>query len=447
MTPMTKSSTFSIFLATVLCTGAGTAVPLGSTSSLEPAVRLQEDSTLLMRAADHRKAGELFGNCINARKEREGKGDAEEELREHLDKKWSKAAKGRGPLALSDDLAASLWHAIDYSKVKGIKKGKVDDMDVPVTYYGEDYEAKNSVWIPKKYSPKIAYPLILCIPDVDEKPADHLNEYWNIPALRDGAIIVVLDMPEDPALWGGVGERGNSKKAGGQGILLSTFAIARDSYAIDFDKVFLAGRGEGVAAAMNIASVFPDRFCALIGRTGDAAEISPDNLSNLPCFFAGAGKRATDYAELAKEAGYADCTLNPSGKVEDVWAWIEATNRRSNPDQVVLVPGSPFPTKAYWIELPRMDYDADAKISAKLDVASNSITIEAIGIPSVTLYLNDTLLNLDEPVTVTLNGAVHKDKIPRNFYTMIEQVYSSKNDPGKFYTTSMDYDIPKSPKK
>lgn len=443
---MTKSSSIYMFLAAALCAGAGNLAPVVPTSSSQPAAEPEaaasSETTLLMRPADHRKVGEYFQACITARIEREGKGDAEEELRDYLEKKWMKQSKGRGPLALSDDLAAGLWHAINYSKVKGIKKGKVDKLDVPVGYYGEDFEANNAVWLPKKYSPKSKYPVILCIPDVDEKPIDHLNKYWADPELRDGAVLVALDMPKDPAFWGELGERGNPDKAGGHGILLSTFGSVRDRYAIDFDRVYLAGRGEGVAAAMQIASKAPDRFCGLIGRTGDAADMSPDNLSNVPMFFAGAGKRATKYEKAAKAAGYAECTLNPSGQVKDVWAWVQANTRRSNPTQVTLIPGSPFPTKAYWIELPRMDYMEDAKITAKLDTAANSISIEATGIQSVTLYLNDTLLNLDKPVTVTLNGAEHKDLIPRNFYTMIEQIYSSKNDPGKFYTTSMDYDIP-----
>lgn len=450
MTPMTKIASFPILLASVLCTGAGNLAPVellptlsaGATAPQPEPAAAGPDTTLLMRAADHRKVGGLFAACIEARLAREGKGDAEEELRNYLDKKWAKAAKGRGPLALSDDLAAGLWHSFNYAKVKGLKKGKVAKFDVPVTYYGEDYVANNMVWLPKKYSPKQAYPLILCLPDVDESPADHLNDYWALGDLRDNAIVVALDMPENVDLWGSLGESNEPKNAGGQGVLLSTFGMARDSFAINFDQIYLAGRGAGVAAAMQIANGSPDRFCGVIGRTGDAAEMTAENLSNLPTFFAGGGKNATAYQKATKDGGFAECTLNPSGKVEDVWAWIQSTSRRSNPDEVNLLPGNPFPTKAYWVGLPRMEYAEGSKLVAKVDRASNTITVEATGVQAITLFLNDTLVDMDKPVKVILNGAEHEDLVPRNFYSMIEQVYKSKNDPGKFYTASMDYDIP-----
>jgi hypothetical protein len=451
MTPMTKIASFPILLASVLCTAAGTLAPvevlptLNSSTATPLAEPLQPglDTTLLMRAADHRKLGGYFAACIEARKAREGKGDAEEELREYLDKKWMKASKGRGSLALSDDLAAGLWHSFNYTKkMKGLKKGKVAKFDVSAPYYGENYVANNMVWLPKKYDPKKSYPLILCLPDVDEKPADHLNDYWSLGDLRDNAIVVALDMPEDVSLWGSLGESDSAAKAGGQGILLSTFGEARDNFAIDFDRVYLAGRGAGVAAAMEIANGFPDRFCGIIGRTGDAAEMSPANLSNIPCFFAGGGKNATAFQKAATDAKYAECTLNPSGKIEDVWAWVQSTTRTSHPEKVTLHPGNPFPTKAYWVGLPRMEYGESAQLTAKVDRASNTITVEATGVQAITIFLNDTMVDMDKPVKVVLNGTQHEDLIPRNFYSMIEQVYTSKNDPGKFYTASMDYDIP-----
>ena len=74
---------------------------------------------------------------------------------------------------------------------------------------------------------------------------------------------------------------------------------------------------------------------------------------------------------------------------------------------------------------------------------TNEITITAKHVSSVTLFLNDELVDLDMPVTVTCNGVQNKDVIPRNFTTMMRLIYSARNDSGRFYTAMRTYDVPK----
>jgi len=455
MTYMSKHTLLCTTVSLVFLSSAARP-PLASSKALNPS----SPADAVLKEADHKKAGKLMGECIAAFLEREGRREAEDALKGTLEKKWRKAAKDRDPLALPDDLAAALWYSVDYTKVKGIKKGKIVDLPVDVDFYakegtrkqgkrkqrkrqaGDRYVATSAIWTPKKYSPKRKYPLVLCIPEPGEKPQDHLNDNWSDSALRDSAILVAIDMPEKTEHWGDMGERGNPEQAGGAGILLTTYAKIRDEYAIDFDRIFLAGRGLGVESAMKIASLFPDRFCAIIGRTGDAAEIAPENLSNLPCYFAGGGKLAQEFSEKLEDAERAERVLKPDAQLEDIWPWMQTITRRSIPAQVLLLPGSPIPNKAYWVEVPGKQYPSDARLSAKADRASNTITIEASGIETVTIFFNDTLVDLDQPVKVICNGAVHEDKIPRNFNSMMEQIYRGRSDPGRIYTAIKKYDIP-----
>lgn len=396
-----------------------------------------------MKAKDHKSVGEKMGECIQAYLEREGRRDSEEELRKYIEKKWSKAAGKDGDvLSLSDDLAASLWYAKDYTKTKGVKKGKVVELEANIVYNG-DYVATNALWIPKKYNAKESYPLIFCLPDVGEDPEKHLNEQWVLPALRDGAILVALDLPDKTDNWGTLGVKGETDEAGGVAILMTVFAVMRDSYAIDFDRIYIAGRGAGVAAAMQIAETAPDRFAGVIGRAGDAAEMAPTNMNNLPCYFAGAGGNATAFADASKEAEYVESTVNPGGTLDDIWAWMAETTRNANPETIQLVPGKPS-RKAYWLELPSAEYLDDASLTATVNREANTITIDATGVQSVTIYFNDSLVNLDEKVKVVINGAVHEDLIPRNFYSMMEQIYRGRSDSGKLYTAFKVYDVPAS---
>lgn len=409
-----------------------------ASATLPPTHRSIENQ---LKESEHKKVGEKIASCIEADIERNGKKrDAEDDLSSYLDKKWTKAAKKRSPLVLSDDIAAALWYVTDYTKIKGLKKGRITEMPVSIDYYGEGFTSTAAVWLPKKYSPKIQYPLVFCIPEPGIKPEAHLNDSWADSTVREGAILVAIEMPEDEANWGSPGDEG---VPGGFGILMRTFRQVQDTYAIDFDRVFLAGQGLGVQAAMQIANLSADRFAGIIGRSGDAAEMAPNNLSNIPCFFAGGGKRVSAYAEQAKEVGGADCLVKADGKLTDVWSWMAEVKRNANPETVLLLPTGPTPTKAYWLEIVREDYPEGSKLKATADRASNTITIDANNIESVTIYLNDSIVDLDNPVKVILNGVEHEDMIPRNFNTMIQQIYKGRSDPGKLYTTRTEYDIPK----
>jgi len=427
---------------------------LGFLSAAPPPEALPGTPELVFKASEHQKVGKLMADCIEAYVKKEGRRDAEAELRKVFEKKWDKEVEGHEALALTEDLGAALWYAADYSKAKGVKKGKIAEFEVAIPYYGTyktdrkgekvsvPYMATYALWAPSKYNAKSGpYPLIICIPEVDEKPEDHLRDHWSEGDLQDGAIVVALGMPEKTENWGTSGGAGDP---GGFGILFSAFVDVRDRYAIDFDKVFLAGRGLGVKVAMEIANASPDRFAGVIGRTGDAAEIAPDNFSNLPCYFAGGGSNATAFAEKAKELGMVQPILNPDAKEKEIWDWIQATTRRSNPEEVVLLPGAPMPNKAYWLEIPPHDGQTVARMKAKADRASNTVTIDSEGIAKVTLYLNDVLLDLDQKVKVVLNGVEQEVLIPRNFNTMMEQIYRGRSDPGKIYTASKDFDIPAS---
>jgi hypothetical protein len=405
--------------------------------ALFPAAPQQEE---LLKESDHKKIGKEIASCIEAFDEGKGRIKAEEKLSEAIDK-WTKKKpfKNKDPLFATADLQACLWQAMEYDRKK-VTKGKVQTITVP-TGPPFDYEIEYCVWAPSKYRAKAGpYPLILCIPDAGQRPFDHLTEDWALNGLRDQVIMAAIPMPEDVEAWGEIGGAGTP---GGLANLFTVFKEMTRNYAVDFDKVFVAGKGAGVSAALELSQFFPDRFAGVIGRTGDAGDTSHENFRNLPVYFAGGGQKATAFAEAMEDDGFADTVINPEGREEDVLAWVLGTNRDSNPSEVSLSPRLPFPNKAYWLEVPKTEAIEGRVIHGKVDRATNVITITAKHVSTVTIYLNDQLVDMDLPVTVICNGVKNEDLIPRNFTTMMRLIYSARNDAGRFYTASRAYDVPK----
>lgn len=401
---------------------------------------LPQQTEPVLKDSDHQKIGDLIKDCVDAKLDG-GRGlvEAEAELLDGLSK-WEKKKQldGKDPLAFPLDLARSIWFSNDYSKTKGIKKGKVATVEF-TTPFTQEGTHEYALWVPSKYNPKQAYPLILAIPDVGEQVDRHITEQWTSDEFRDGALIAAVPMPEDSALWAQIGEAG---KPGGAAFVLTMFGELARNYSVDFDRVYLAGRGAGVAAAVQLASLFPDRFAGVIGRTGDTGETSTENFRGVATFFAGGGSRATAFAEACKAAGYDNSRLAPEGKEEDIWAWVQETARNPYAPEIHLLAGSPFPNKAYWVELPQSDGSVLTRINAKADYATNTITVDAEGARYCFLHFNDQIVDLDQPIKVVINGVEHVDTLPRNLRTLTTWLYKSGSDPGKAFVASKRYDIP-----
>ena len=106
-----------------------------------------------------------------------------------------------------------------------------------------------------------------------------------------------------------------------------------------------------------------------------------------------------------------------------------------------LVPGRPFPTRAYWVEVPAGDEDGGL-VKARVERDSNTIHVEATLVPSVTLLFNDLLVDLSKPVKVVINGVEHTDLLPRSYRTCLKLIFRGTNDPGRIFVAMKTYSVP-----
>ncbi len=398
-----------------------------------------------LRSSDHKKLGGLVSKYFTAKRENKKPYEALASVQEELDK-ITRKMKDRDALSLTADLEQVLYLA-EETNPRGVKLGATVERKVESDHFvdedGKPFEIPYAVSSPKKYKASTGpYPLLLCLPGLREgkpdEPTQHIIEFWKNPDLLDQAIVVTCWLPEDTSRWAAIGDK---DAPGGAGILLSVLKDVTDTFLIDRDKIFLAGREASVPAILEIGAMFHDRFAGIIGRTGDIGDTGWENFRNLPTYLAGAGEKASAFEKKIQEAGYNNTTVKPDGTEDEIWEWMQATSRASYPEHVTLYPGSPTPYRAYWVELPRGGNEDGAKVDAVIDRGSNTITVEAEGIRSVRLFYNDALLDLDKPVRVIVNKVEHETVIPRRLEDALDWIFDGRCDPGRFFVNQLNYDV------
>ena len=133
--------------------------------------------------------------------------------------------------------------------------------------------------------------------------------------------------------------------------------------------------------------------------------------------------------------------MSADGREPEILVWMDGASRPSVPEKVVLVPGRPFPTRSYWIQVEAGDEDG-ARVEATVDRATNTITIEADVVPRVTVLFNDDLVDLSKPVKVIVNGVENEDQLPRSFRTCLSLIFRGTSDPGRVFVASRTYSVP-----
>lgn len=430
---MTKRSP-SLRTAAVL--GLGAIAWLGAAASPLP-----ED---VLKPAEQESLGKLMAEYRKAAEDTKGVDKATEKFLDELEK--LKKRLKREPLSLPADLGRALWSSFDYEKkASALKKGSIKEMTFLRTKEDPKSDLKYVLWVPAKYDPKKPYPLILTIPDKGKKPADHILENWTDAAVRDGAVVCAITMPagDDTANW--LEFSAGREKEGGLSNVLATFFEVSKTVAIDFDRVYISGHGEGVRPALSLAARFPERFAGAVGRAGDPVDgLAIETFKNLPTFFAGAGQGATAFSEKITAAKYDNCTVKPDGKESDAWAWMQDHPRIANPTQVVISAPAQVGMRAYWLSTPA--FDSAITVSATIDAGTNTINIDAEGATEVSIFFNDQLLDLEKDVKIVCNGTPHVEKISRSVTTLLDMIRNYRADPGRIFVAQRKYDVPPKPK-
>lgn len=392
---------------------------------------------LKLRESDHAVLSRKVGAYFSALQEEKGIFQSLQEVVDQIEATEKAKLKGGKLLAAVAD-----WEEIFRIVNEGLvettlkKKGEVTSVKLKSD---SGIEVNLAYCVPKK-APKGALPLILIACDGGESPSSHLNAIWNDTVVREGAILVAIDLGKDTQSWGVFG---SPTAPGGAYQVMTALSLVQREFAVDCNRRFLVGSGKGFAAVEATAATYPQVFAGVIG-IGDVSMTDAGHLQNfrsLPTLLLKGGEGAKALAAKLEENGFSNCTQSLDGGATQAWEWMGGNRRISYPSHISFFPKSDNARVAHWISLVGFQSAENPRIDAKADRASNTITIDAEKIADLVIFLNDELVDLDKPVRFVINGAIHEQTVARNAPEMIKNQFNW-GDWGRVFTASVAQSVP-----
>ena len=188
------------------------------------------------------------------------------------------------------------------------------------------------------------------------------------------------------------------------------FKILRDfwnRYHMDYDRVVVDGNEDALLLASTNGTPF---LCGVIVRNASVKDgklvseklsATLKNASHLPVYVVG----KPEIGKALKAAGLTDVT-DGDGQASLV-KWM-GERRRTMPKKFSWHVKDKDQQVAYWVSLDQPLWDAK-QISVDVDISEkkpNEIDVKAIGISEMSFFLDDSLVNLSEPVKLTINGTL-----------------------------------------
>lgn len=191
----------------------------------------------------------------------------------------------------------------------------------------------------------------------------------------------------------------------------------------DPNKVYLLGYSAGGDGVYQLGPRMADRWAAASMMAGHPNDARPESLRNLPFFiFVGGADSAYDRNKVALEWGAqldALAAADPggyphkvtsypglphwmNGRDAEVLPWMAVCTRDPWPKKVVWLQNEVTHDRFYWLELPPGTAQKGQLIRAAAQ--GQTITLESADVHNVILRLSDSLINLDQPVTVVVGG-------------------------------------------
>ena len=222
---------------------------------------------------------------------------------------------------------------------------------------------------------------------------------------------------------------------------------------INTNRIYLMGYSAGGDGVYQLATRMADRWAAAAMMAGHPGDFKPDNLYNLPfALHMGAKDRAYKRNKHAKYWKLKLEELNEQHPghyvhqavihksyghglaLRDTVAlhWMNLYNRKTFPTKIIWTQDNRHHEQFYWLSVPKSEIKTGGKIITKIN--NNTIEIIESYAKTLTILLNDELVNLNKPVIVKYqNKIIFNEKLSRQL-THINSSIESRGDKNMIYT-------------
>ena len=226
------------------------------------------------------------------------------------------------------------------------------------------------------------------------------------------------------------------------------------------DKVYIMGYSAGGDGVWREAPRLADHWAAASMMAGHPGDVGLVNLRNTPfMIWCGGEDAAYERNKRCAERGAQMDSLqnaDPSGYIHKTtivegaghWmnrvdttavTWMADHTRNHAPKKIAWKQEEVLRKCFYWVEVPENQMARGKEV--RLSVSGGKIVIERCDYSSLTLWLNDEIVDLDKKVTIEYSGkTLFKGTLKRSAELMRESLYG-RNDPGYIFPAKVTVDL------
>lgn len=394
-------------------------------------------------------------------KQREKWGREREKTKGDFEDAWKKAEAKGNVLASMSDLRG-IWENCFLVK----QPSSVGSLRAEKTKSGHAY----AYWLPKSYKATTPTRTLWLIPGAGSaagtwtKAQDWFNATWDKSATAGDSIFHItvppekLDMDMVPDFTREAGYEEEQKRIE---LMWETFGQVLTTTNVERSRVFLDCGRASCGFGLRFMTMFPDRFAGAVLRAPTAVEgIRLGSLLGIPILLlrTPATADAVDAVKKQIEAATPDdkkvTVLDATdeyphrGHTADIEAWMGKQRRNALPAKVVIEPNNDKFKRAYWAKietatsLVNAPADKKPRLECSVDRVANRIIVKTVAVETLTLFLNDELIDLDKEFTVVVNDKAFPEKRVRSWPALRDHVVA-RSDWDFLFPVSFTTAVPK----
>ena len=351
-----------------------------------------------------------------------------------------------------------------FVETPGIEPGVPLTIEIPVRQSDDSEDVfRYSVVLPPEYSPHHSYPAIVALRPAERSIEQEL-QWWagtrEEPgqAQRHGTIVIAPHYADEKLrVW--------NYNARGHQVVIEALRDARRRFAIDSDRVFLAGHGMGGDAAFDMGMSHPDRFAGVIPIAGISDYYCKwywENARGLPWYIVAGEIDRDSLARNAREVNrmmrhgfnLIYCEFEGRGyesfysEILRLFDWMALHRRQPNPTEIDLSVLRPVDGQAWWIEAeglpdtviasPVLTPDRDRRtrvtpMTLNTRVSPGNTIYIRSGAARHTLWLSPDFVNFEERLAVRTRGRQHFNDFVRPEISTILEDFRLRGDRQRIY--------------